>query len=142
DDAAYLRNLYSKVDNDRVKDAIINAIGRIGGQENDQWIVSLARNTNEPSQLRAAAIGRLMRSNIPIADMMKVYDPSGSYDIRSRIVSNLEQRKETEAADKLIEIMRTTTEKNIKMQALNALSRRKDPRSAQLLEEIINGKKP
>jgi hypothetical protein len=38
--------------------------------------------------------------------------------------------------------MRTTTEKNIKMQALNALSRRKDPRSVQLLDEIINGKKP
>jgi len=142
DDAAFLRNLYSKVDNDRVKEAIISAVARIGGQENDQWILTLARNTNEPSQFRAAAISRLMRSNIPIPDLMKLYESSDSYEIRSRIVSNLESRRETEAADKLIEIMRTTTEKNIKMQALNALSRRKDPRSAQLLEEIINGKKP
>jgi HEAT repeat protein len=131
-----------KVDNDRVKEAIISAVARIGGQENDQWILTLARNTNEPSQFRAAAISRLMRSNIPIPDLMKLYESSDSYEIRSRIVSNLESRRETEAADKLIEIMRTTTEKNIKMQALNALSRRKDPRSAQLLEEIINGKKP
>jgi HEAT repeat protein/TolA-binding protein len=142
DDAAYLRNLYGKVDNDRVKDAIVNAIARIGGQENDQWILNLARNANEPSQFRATAISRLMRSNIPIADLMKLYEASDSYEIRSRIVSNLENRKETDAADKLIEIMRTTTEKNIKVQAFNALSRRKDPRSAQLLDEIINGKKP
>jgi HEAT repeat protein len=142
DDAAYLRNLYSKIDNDRVKDAIVNAIGRIGGTENDQWILNLARNSNEPSQFRATAISRLMGRNIPIPDLMKLYEASDSYDIRSRIVSNLERRQETDAADKLIEIMRTTTEKNIKMQALNALSRRKDPRSAQLLEEIINGKKP
>ena len=142
DDAAFLRNLYSKVDNDRVKEAIISAVARIGGQENDQWILTLARNTNEPSQFRAAAISRLMRSNIPIPDLMKLYESSDSYEIRSRIVSNLESRRETEAADKLIEIMRTTTEKNIKMQALNALSRRKDPRSMQLIEEILNGKKP
>lgn len=142
DDAAYLRNLYGRIDNDRVKDAIINAVARIGGVENDQWILTLARNTNESSQFRATAISRLMRSNIPITDLMKLYEASDSYDIRSRIVSNLENRKETEAADKLIEIMRTTTEKNIKVQAFNALSRRKDPRSAQLLDEIINGKKP
>ena len=142
DDAAYLRNLYGKVDNDRVKEANHQAIARIGGTENDQWILNLARNTNEPSQFRATAISRLMRSNIPIADLMKLYEASDSYEIRSRIVSNLENRKETDAADKLIEIMRTTTEKNIKVQAFNALSRRKDPRSAQLLDEIINGKKP
>jgi HEAT repeat protein/TolA-binding protein len=142
DDAAYLRNLYGKVDNDRVKEAIINAIGRIGGNENDQWILSLAKNTNEPSQFRASAISRLMRANIPIADLMKLYEASDSYEIRSRIVSNLENRRDTDAADKLIEIMRTTTEKNIKVQALQALSRRKDPRSVQLLDEIINGKKP
>src|SRR5205823_385955 len=53
DDAAYLRNLYGKADNDRVKDAIINALGRIGGQENDQWVMNLAKNQSEPSQLRA-----------------------------------------------------------------------------------------
>jgi HEAT repeat protein/TolA-binding protein len=131
DDAAFLRNLYGKVDNDRVKEAIIGAIGRIGGVENDQWILNLAKNTNEPSQFRASAISRLMRSNIPIPDLMKLYEASDSYEIRSRIVSNLENRRETEAADKLIEIMRTTTEKNIKMQALNALSRRKEPSRAQ-----------
>ena len=53
DDAAYLRNLYGKADNDRMKDAIINAVARMGGQENEQWVLGIARNPNESSQARA-----------------------------------------------------------------------------------------
>ncbi|HEY9225246.1 MAG TPA: HEAT repeat domain-containing protein, partial [Gemmatimonadaceae bacterium] len=142
EDAAYLRNLYSRVDNDRVKDAIINAIAKIGGPENDQWVLNLAKNTSEPSQFRATAIQRLMRSNISIADLIKLYDASDSYDVRSRLVNILEQRKEPEAADKLVDIVRNGTVINIRTQAIRALGNRKDPRAAQLYLEILDGKKP
>jgi len=142
DDAAYLRSLYSRADNDQVKGAVINAIARIGGQENDQWILNLAKNQSEPSQLRAVAIARLVRSNTPVADLVKLYDASDSREIRSRIVGSLEGRRETEAADKLYDIVRNSTDTQVKMQALNALSRRKDPRSSQLLQDILEGKKP
>src|SRR6185312_6195702 len=52
EDAAYLRNNYSKIDNDQVKAATIRAIARIGGPENEQWLLRLANNPSEPSQLR------------------------------------------------------------------------------------------
>ena len=142
DDAAYLRSLYSRADDDRLKNAVISAVARIGGAENDQWVLNLAKNQNEPSQFRATAISRLMRSNMPVSDLIKLYDASESYDIRNRIVSALENRKETEAADKLYEIVRTSTVRDIKIQAFNALMRRKDPRSTQLLNDILEGKKP
>jgi HEAT repeat protein/TolA-binding protein len=142
EDAAYLRSLYTRADDDRLKNAIIGAIARIGGTENDQWVLNLAKNQNEPSQLRATAISRLMRSNMPVSDLIKLYDASESYDIRNRIVSALENRKETEAADKLYDIVRTSTVRDIKIQAFNALMRRKDPRSTQLLNDILEGKKP
>jgi HEAT repeat protein len=142
DDAAYLRSLYSRADTDRVKDAIINAVARIGGQENEQWVLNLAKSPNEPSQLRATAIARLVRSNISIADLSKLYDAADSYDVRSRIVSVLENRKEPEAADKLVDIIRNSTVVNIRNQALNALTRRKDPRSVQLLQDILEGRRP
>ena len=142
DDAAYLRSLYSRADNDRLKEAVVNALGRIGGQENDQWILTIARNQSESSQLRAAAIGRLMRSNLPIGDLIKLYDASDSYDVRSRIVSALENRKEPEASDKLVDIIRNSTVINIRTQALNALMRKKDPRSEKIVQDILDGKKP
>jgi len=142
DDAAYLRSLYSRADNDRLKEAVVNALGRIGGQENDQWILTIARNQSESSQLRAAAIGRLMRSNLPIGDLIKLYDASDSYDVRSRIVSALENRKEPEASDKLVDIIRNSTVINIRTQALNALMRKKDPRSEKIVQDILDGRKP
>ena len=142
EDAAYLRSLYTRADNDRLKDAIINALARIGGSENEQWILNIAKNQNEPSQLRATAIGRLMRSNLPVADLIKLYDASDSYDVRSRIVSALENRKEPEASDKLVDIIRNSTIINIRTQALNALMRKKDPRSEKIVQDILDGKKP
>lgn len=141
DDAAYLRSLYARADNDRLKDAVINAVARIGGQENDQWVLSLAKNQNEPSQLRATAISRLIRSNVSIADLSKLYDAADSRDVRSRIVGVLENRKEPEAADKLVDIIKNSTDVSTRNQALNALTRRKDPRSMQLLQDILEGKR-
>jgi HEAT repeat protein/TolA-binding protein len=142
DDAAYLRGLYSRADNDQLKLAVVNAIGRIGGSENDAWLLNLAKNQSEPSQFRAAAISRMMRSTMSIADLIKLYDASDSYDIRTRIVSALENRKEPEAADKLYDIARNSTVINIRTQAFNALTRRKDPRSEKLLLDILDGRKP
>lgn len=142
DDAAYLRSLYSRADNDQVKLAVIDAVGRIGGQENDQWVLNLAKNQSESSQFRARAISRMMRGTMSVADMGKLYDAADSYDIRTRIVSALEQRKEPEAADKLYDIVKNSTDRNVKIQALNALTRRKDARSVQIVQDILEGKKP
>jgi len=138
DDAAYLRNNYSKIDNDRVKEAVIGAIGRIGGPENEQWLARLANNPNEPSQLRSAAIGRLLRSpNLSIAEISKMYDNADSYDVRRQIVSVLGSRREPEATDKLIDIVKNSTVANLRSQAINALINKKDQRAQQLLLDMV-----
>jgi hypothetical protein len=142
EDAAFLRGLYGRVDNERVKESLITTVGRISGPENDAWLLALAKNTNEPSQMRSTAIMRLTRQNTPIADLMRLYEISDSYDARLRIVSALTSRREPEAGDKLVEIFRTTTERNIKTQILNSLSQRKDPRAPGLIQEVLEGKKP
>jgi HEAT repeat protein len=144
DDAAYLRGLYGKADNDRVKEAVINAVARIGGPENDAWVMNLAKNTSEPSQFRSVAISRLIRSNsISIADLGKMYDAADSRNIRSQIIGVLERRKEPEATDKLVEIVKNgATEMALRSQAIAALGRKNDPRTVQLLQDIFDGKKP
>ena len=83
-----------------------------------------------------------MRTNISIADLSKLYDASDAYDVRRAIVSQLERRPEAEASDKLYDIVKNSTVSNIKIQALQALGHRKDPRSLQLLSAIIDGKQP
>lgn len=138
DDAAYLRNDYGKIDNDQVKQAVIRAIARIGGAENEQWLMRLANNTNEPSQLRSVAIGNLVRNNsISIADLSKMYDNADSYDVRRQIVSALGNRKEPEATDKLIDIVKNSTVRDLRRQAIDALVNKKDQRAQQLLLDMV-----
>lgn len=140
EDAAYLRTLYGKADSDRMKDAIINAIGRMGGQENEQWLLAVARNANESSQSRATAISRLIRSNMAIIDIVKLYDAADNYNVRSQILQVLGSRKEPEATDKLIDIAKTSTVQNLRLQAIQVLTRKNDPRASQLLLDIVDGK--
>ena len=139
DDATYLRNLYGRADNDRIKDAIIGALARIGGQENDQFILAIVKNQNEPSQLRSAAISRMMRSSMSVADIGKLYDVADSRNIRVQLVNQLDRRQETDAtaADKLFDIAKNSTDSQVKLQAFNALMRRKDERTKQLLNDFI-----
>jgi HEAT repeat protein len=143
EDAAYLRNLYGKADNDRLKEAIISAVSRMGGSENDQFVFNIARNTNESSQLRATALSRYFRSSTgSISDLSKLYDSADSYNMRSQIINVLANRKEPEATDKLIDIVKNSTVIQLRTQAINALSRKNDPRTVQLLNEILDGRKP
>lgn len=143
EDAAYLRSLYARADNDRLKDAIIGAVSRMGGAENDQWVLGIVRNPNESSSLRSAALSRYSRSTtVSIADLSKLYDTAESYDLRSRVVSILGNRKEPEATDKLIDIAKTSTVVSLRKEAINALARKNDPRTTQLLLDIVDGKKP
>ncbi len=143
EDAAYLRSLYARADNDRLKEAIIGAVSRMGGAENDQWVLGIVRNANESSSLRSAALSRFSRSStVSVADLAKLYDTADSYDLRSRVVNILGSRKEPEATDKLIDIARNSTVVSLRKEAINALARKNDPRTTQLLLDIVDGKKP
>jgi len=143
EDAAYLRSLYTRADNDRLKDAIIGAVSRMGGAENDQWVLGIVRNPNESSSLRSTALSRFSRSStVTVADLAKLYDTADSYDLRSRVVNILGNRKEPEATDKLIDIAKNSTVVALRKEAINALARKNDPRTTQLLLDIVDGKKP
>ena len=141
DDAGYLRALYSRVDDDQLKAAIIGAVTRVGGHDSDEWILGIAKNPTESSGVRSAAIGVVMRSGT-VADWIALYDAAQSLDVRSRLVTALENRKEVEAADKLVDIAKTSTVPSLRHEALSALMRRKDPRVPQVLDEVMNGRKP
>jgi TolA-binding protein/HEAT repeat protein len=137
DDAAYLRWLYPRSDSERMKGAIISALARIGGKDNQDWLAAVVRNTNESSQLRSAALQRLSRSDIPVADIGKMYDAADSRSMREQLISALASRKEPEATDKLIDIAKNSTDLEMRRLAINYLSRKNDPRATKLLMELI-----
>jgi len=138
DDAAYIRSLYGRLDSEKLKESVINAAARLGGVDNEQWLANLVKNANEPPQLRAAALNRLGRTTLPIAEFSKMYDAATERGIREQVMNVLAYRKEPEATDKLIEIARTGTDPQLRRLAINYLTRKNDPRTQKLLLEILD----
>lgn len=137
DDGSYLRALYSRSESERMKLAIIGALARIGGKDNQEWLAGLVRNTSESSQVRSAALQRLSRSDISVTEIGRMYDAADSRSMREQLISALGGRKEPEATDKLIDIARTSTDIDMRRLAINYLSRKNDPRASKALMELI-----
>jgi HEAT repeat protein len=137
DDAAWLRSLYMKTTSQRIKERIISAVGRAGGDANNQWIMSLLRNDDEPMETRTAALQHAGRS-MDVATLIKTYDQSAQRPIREQVLQLLSERKEPEALDKIVDIAKTGTDTRMRTQAIQILSRSKDPRASKLLMQLVD----
>jgi HEAT repeat protein len=138
DNGAYMRSVYPRLETPRLKVAAIRGIARIGGPENEQWLLSIVRNTNEPLDVRTMALRYAGRSTIPINDLVGMYDGAGDRPLREALISLYAQRTEPGATDKLLDIARKGTDPDMRRRAISALSRKNDPRTKQLLLEIID----
>jgi HEAT repeat protein len=138
DNGAYVRSVYPRLDTPRLKAAAIRSLARIGGNDNDQWLLSIVRNPNEPADVRAMALNYAGRSTIPIADLAKMYDVAGDRPLREQLIRLYAQRPDPQATDKLLEIAKNGTDPDMRRYAISALSRKNDPRTRKLLLEIID----
>jgi HEAT repeat protein len=123
---------------------MMSAVARADAGGSAPWLLSVVRNNNESSVVRADALARAARSNaVTTSDLAKLYDESAeSFEIRRRVVSILGARRDSAATDKLIDIVKNGTVVSLRTQAINALANKKDPRATQLLTDILSGKQP
>jgi HEAT repeat protein len=120
----YVRQLYARVESVRLKEAVLTAVGRNPTPENQQFLMSVVRNTNETPSLRSSALQRVGRmENVTAAEIAKLYEVADSRSMRDAILNSLSQRKEPEAIDKMIEIAKKDTDPYVRRSAINAITR-------------------
>lgn len=138
EDAEWLRTMYGRVAEVTLKEAIVSTIGRLGGETNEQWLVSIARNGNEPVRARTSAIQRLARSQVATAEFVRIFDAATERQMREYLVRLLGERGDTVAIDKLVDIARSSTDPVVRRSAVNALTRYRDnPKVRKLFEDLI-----
>lgn len=137
EDAAWLRAAFTKVTSSSVKREIAGAVGRIGGQDSQKWLIDLSTNDQESATIRGEAF-RSVSKSMTVAELSKAYDNAGSRQSREAIVRALNSRKEPEALDKLIEVVKKGTDPEIRRQVIGMLTDRKDPKITALLLELID----
>jgi len=137
EDATFLRGLYGKTDSRQIKSAILNAVSRIGGPTNDQWLLGIAKNREEDTGLRREALSRIKTSTLSIEELGKLFDALPERELRYAVVNQLASRDDPAAVDKLIEIAKSGTDPQVRRQAIAALARKNDPRTMKLLLELV-----
>ncbi|HUX33154.1 MAG TPA: HEAT repeat domain-containing protein [Gemmatimonadaceae bacterium] len=139
EDAAYLRSLFPKLPSERLQRSVLLALARLGGTDNQQFLMAVASNRDLSADVRGAAISYAGRvGTIPVADLVKLYDASDSRNMREQIIGVLGQRDDAEAADKLMDIIKNGTDPNTRRVAIGVLSRNKnDPRVTKFLLDLV-----
>jgi HEAT repeat protein len=73
-----------------------------------------------------------------IASLWQVYEKSSELELRRQVLSSLGSMRDNAGTDKLIDVARNEKNTELRRAAITYLSRSKDPRAIELLQEIIN----
>ena len=134
---AYLRNLYPRLDDPELKEAIIQ-----GMQEDEdageRWLIERALDTREPVKLRKHALFWAgQREETPTAELVRVYRDAEERNLREHAIFVLSQREDEAAIDELLRIAREDSDKEMRGKALFWLAQKDDPRITKLIADLI-----
>jgi HEAT repeat protein len=108
---------------------------RVVGQTSRSVGVTVTAAT--PGSAQADAASR-PSGTIIVASLWQVYEKSSEMDIRRQALSSLANVRDNAGVDKLIDVARNEKNTELRRSAITYLSRSKDPRAIELLQEIIN----
>jgi HEAT repeat protein len=136
-DAALLRSVYPKLRGERSRNAVITAIGEVGGTENVRWLMEVARNDSSGQSRRNTALEAAARAGVPTSELVKLYDGTSDQRLKEAVVSLLVRTGDEASTNKLIAILRDETNYNIRRSLISRLSNSDDPRIRQALKDIV-----
>jgi HEAT repeat protein len=138
ENARYLQTLYGRVNSQQLKEKIIFSLSQMGGEENNRWIMNIALDENESVEARKQALFWAGQTGGSITDLIGLYSRMQNREMKEQLIFVYSQRRERAAVDKLLDIARTDTDREMRKKALFWLSQSNDPRVADLLQEIID----
>jgi hypothetical protein len=112
----------------------------VEGRESQRWLLGVAGDVNENIELRKKALFWAGQSDIPATELFTLYEKMPSREMKEQLIFVYSQRDERAAVDKLFEIARTETDKELQKKAIFWLGQSDDPRVPAFLERLLEGK--
>jgi hypothetical protein len=134
---AYLRGLYSRFDDDKLKEAVLFAMGQ-AEESGGRWLIERTMDTREPMKHRKNAFfwaGQNEASRT--SDLVRAYRGMTEEPLREHAIFVLSQRKDEAALQALITIAKEDPDKKVRGKALFWLAQKNDPRVAKLIADIV-----
>jgi HEAT repeat protein len=135
----FLRSLFDREQDDEVQGAIVQAIAQSADPADLRWLLDVATEDKRPLEVRKRSLFWAGQANrLDVSQLVGIYSRIRDEEMKEHAIFVLSQRRETEATDKLFDIARTDTNREMRKKALFWLGQKNDPRVRQLLLEIIN----
>ncbi|MGH7699964.1 MAG: HEAT repeat domain-containing protein [Gemmatimonadales bacterium] len=143
ENAAFLKALFPRLETDELKEKVLFSISQMRGDDHARWLLDVALDRGQTVEIRKKALFWAGQSpQLPIADLVRLYDRTDDREMREQLVFVYSQRREPEAVDKLLDIAKGDPDRELRKKALFWLGQSRDPRVAELLLQIINQSEP
>jgi HEAT repeat protein len=134
----FLRELYPTLESVMLRERLIYVLAMSKRSDIRDWVLQRALDPNEPPDIRRQALFMVARGeDVPVADLIAMYDGSDDPEMRGQLMYILSMRKGPAAVTKLMEIARNDPDPERRQQAIMWLGQSKDPRVAEFLMEIV-----
>ncbi|HEX2220833.1 MAG TPA: HEAT repeat domain-containing protein [Gemmatimonadales bacterium] len=133
----YLRQLFGRVQGEELRKKILFSLSQMGGQENGKWLIGVARDRNQPLELRKQALFWAGQGDAPAADLVNLYGSFDDREMKEQLIFVYSQREEPAMVDKLLDISLRDSDTELRKKALFWLGQSDDPRAAKALQSII-----
>jgi HEAT repeat protein len=137
-DAALLRAAYPRVNGERSRRAIVQSVAEVGGTENVRWLMSIARSDSATDQRRREALDAAVRAGVSSTELVQLYDATTDQRLKETVISQLVKIGDDTSIQKLVAIVKSETNYNLRRSTISRLSNMEDPRVRQALKDIIS----
>ena len=135
----FLRTLYGRVDDRRLKDKIIQSVAQLDEAADQRWLLDRVLDSREPTDLRKTALfWRGQKNAAPLGELVALYPKLDSRELKEHYIFVLSQRHERDAVDKMLDLARNDPDREVRAKAIFWLGQSRDPRVARFLEEEIS----
>jgi HEAT repeat protein len=136
-DRAFLRDLFGKLESERLRDRILMGLAQSESADDARWILAQARNDRNPIEVRRKAVFWAGQGHVPVADIVSLYREVQEPRLREHVIFVLSQRDEERATQALFEIARSDADRAMRKKALFWLAQKDDPRVTKFISDII-----
>jgi hypothetical protein len=120
-----------------MRDQVLMAVGRNGGDAGRRWALDRARDRGLDVETRKQALFWAEQGGVPTADLLAAYEGMDDRRMREHALFVISRRDEPAARDKLLAIARSDADRGLRKTALFWLTQKRDPRAERLIAELI-----
>lgn len=142
ENAEFLRSLFTRLDrsgrSDDIRKKVLFSLSQMRGVGNDRWLLAVATDNTNSSDIRGHALWTAGQAGIPGADLVAMYDRLTDPEVKEKLIWVLSESRDRAATDKLVEIAQRDGDIEMRKKALFWLGQKNDPRVRQIITDILN----